>query len=33
VQVVVEVALLLGFGIFVFKVPMRGSIQDLALLC
>ena len=33
VMLVIEVGFLLGFGIFVFKVPMRGSPADLALLC
>jgi len=33
VMLVVEVGFLLGFGVFVFKVPMRGSLPDLALLC
>jgi len=30
---VVEVGVLLGFGAWVFQVPVRGSILDLALLC
>jgi ABC-2 type transport system permease protein len=30
---VVEVALLAGFGAFVFQVPLRGSLLSLALLC
>jgi ABC-2 type transport system permease protein len=33
VMLVIEVGFLLSFGIFVFKVPMRGSPADLALLC
>src|ERR1017187_3828412 len=33
VMLVIEVGFLLSFGIFVFKVPMRGSLPDLALLC
>ena len=33
VMLVIEVGFLLSFGIFVFKVPMRGSLADLALLC
>ncbi len=33
VMLVIEVGFLLGFGILVFKVPMRGSLGDLALLC
>jgi len=33
VMLVIEVGFLLSFGIFVFKVPMRGSPGDLALLC
>jgi len=30
---VVEVGVLLGFGAWVFQVPVRGSIPDLAVLC
>ena len=30
---VVEVGVLLGFGAWVFQVPVRGSILDLAVLC
>jgi ABC-2 type transport system permease protein len=33
IMLIVEVGFLLGFGLFVFKVPMRGSLIDLALLC
>jgi len=33
VMLVIEVGFLLSFGILVFKVPMRGSFADLALLC
>ena len=33
VLLVIEVGFLLGFGIFVFKVPMRGSLADLGVLC
>jgi ABC-2 type transport system permease protein len=33
VLLVIEVGFLLCFGIFVFKVPMRGSLPDLALVC
>jgi ABC-type multidrug transport system permease subunit len=33
VMLVIEVGFLLSFGIFVFKVPMRGSLPSLALLC
>jgi len=33
VMLVIEVGFLLGFGVFVFKVPVRGSFADLALLC
>jgi len=33
VMLVIEVGFLLSFGIFIFKVPMRGSLADLALLC
>jgi ABC-2 type transport system permease protein len=32
-MLVIEVSILLGFGAFVFKVPLRGSLPDLALLC
>jgi ABC-type multidrug transport system permease subunit len=30
---VVEVGVLLGFGVWVFQVPVRGSLLDLAVLC
>ena len=30
---ILEVVTLLGFGVLVFKVPMRGSIPELALIC
>ena len=30
---VVEVGVLLGFGVVVFRVPVRGSVLDLAILC
>src|SRR5580693_6822423 len=33
VMLVIEVGFLLSFGILVFKVPMRGSPADLAILC
>ena len=33
VMLVIEVGFLLSFGIFVFKVPTRGSLADLAVLC
>jgi len=33
IMLVVEVGFLLAFGVFVFKVPVRGSLLDLALLC
>ncbi len=33
IMLVIEVAFLLGFGVFVFKVPMRGSLPDLVLVC
>jgi ABC-type multidrug transport system permease subunit len=29
----VEVGVLLGFGVWVFQVPVRGSLLDLAVLC
>jgi ABC-type multidrug transport system permease subunit len=32
-MLVIEVSILLGFGAFIFKVPLRGSLPDLALLC
>ena len=32
-MLVVEVGVLLGFGAFVFKVPVRGSLVDMAVLC
>jgi len=33
VMLVIEVGFLLGFGVFVFKVPMRGSLAELAVVC
>src|SRR6202167_6220319 len=33
VMLVIEVGFLLSFGIFVFKVSMRGSLADLAMVC
>lgn len=33
IMLVIEVGFLLGFGVFVFKVPARGSLPDLAALC
>ena len=33
IMLVIEVGFLLGFGVLVFKVPARGSMLDLALLC
>jgi ABC-2 type transport system permease protein len=33
IMLVVEVGFLLCFGVFVFKVPARGSLPDLALVC
>jgi ABC-2 type transport system permease protein len=33
VMLVIEVGFLLGFGVFVFKVPVRGSLPELVLLC
>ena len=33
IMLVIEVAFLLGFGVFIFKVPMRGSLADLVLVC
>jgi len=33
VMLVIEVGFVLCFGIFIFKVPMRGSLGDLALVC
>ena len=33
VLLVVEVGVLLGFGVLVFQVPVRGSLADLAVLC
>src|SRR5579871_5314968 len=33
VMLIIEVGFLLGFGVFLFKVPMRGSLFNLALLC
>jgi len=32
-MLVIEVSVLVGFGAFIFKVPMRGSLPELALLC
>lgn len=33
VMLVIEVGFLLGFGVYVFKVPARGSLAELTLLC
>ncbi|HTQ56702.1 MAG TPA: ABC transporter permease [Bryobacteraceae bacterium] len=33
IMLVVEVGFLLGFGVLIFKVPARGSLLDLAVLC
>ncbi|HTT61047.1 MAG TPA: ABC transporter permease [Bryobacteraceae bacterium] len=33
IMLVVEVGFLLGFGVWIFKVPARGSLLDLAALC
>jgi len=33
IMLVVEVGFLLGFGVLIFKVPARGSLADLAVLC
>ncbi len=33
ILLIVEVGFLLGFGVFVFKVPLRGSLPDLIVLC
>ena len=33
VMLIIEVGFLLGFGVFLFKVPMRGPFADLILLC
>lgn len=32
-MLVIEVSVLVGFGAFIFKVPMRGPLPELALLC
>jgi ABC-type multidrug transport system permease subunit len=33
IMLVVEVGFLLGFGVLIFKVPARGSLADLAVVC